>query len=347
MKLTLRDIAKRANVSPATVSNALNGRAGVSKAVQQQIWTIANEMGYQFGRENRKASRHVRLIIYKSHGLVVMDTPFFAELTESIQTECHQEGLELLISHVNPREDKDYMAQIRNFCAEECAGIILLGTEMSTEELMLFHDLRSPMVVLDNICRYQKVHAVVMNNVEAGCLAARTLCDAGHRDIGHITSSTAFSNMTDRTRGFCEGLAAYGLSLPQEQIWAVRPTISGAYEDMKALLAQGRRLPTAFFAGNDIMAVGCMRALAEAGCRIPEDVSVIGMDDTSICEACTPPLSTVHVYKRDLGVMAIRTLLSLTDESIRSTVKVEVGVSVHLRDSIRDIRGHGTPESMG
>lgn len=337
MKPTLRDIAKRANVSPATVSNALNGRVGVSKAVQAQILSIAQEMGYQPSREAHRPSNHVRLIIYKSHGMVVMDTPFFAELTESIQLECRRVNLELLISHINVREDEDYAEQIRAFCTEECTGILLLGTEMSADELHQFSDLHSPIVVLDNIFRHEKVHAVVMNNVEAGYLAAHTLCDAGHRSIGHITSSVSFSNMTDRMNGFREGLAEYGVSLPEEQVWPVRPTMSGAYEDMLALLARKRPLPTAFFAGNDIMAIGCMRALTESGCRVPEDVSIIGMDNTSICEACTPQLSTIHVYKRELGVMAMRTLLSLTDDSMRSIVKVEVGVSVQLRDSIRNV----------
>lgn len=337
MKLTLRDIAKRANVSPATVSNALNGRVGVSKAVQAQILSIAQEMGYQPLRETPRPSKHVRLIIYKSHGMVVMDTPFFAELTESIQLECRRVNLELLISHINVREDADYAEQIRSFCTEECAGVILLGTEMSVEELRQFTGLNTPVIVLDNIFRYEKVHAVAMNNVEAGHLAARTLWEAGHRSIGHITSSVAFSNMSDRMQGFRDGLARHGLSLSEEQIWPVRPTMSGAYEDMMALLSQKKPLPTAFFAGNDIMAIGCMRALAECGYRVPDDVSIIGMDNTSLCEACTPQLSTIHVYKRELGVMAMRTLLSLTNESMHSTIKVEVGVGVHLRDSIRTI----------
>lgn len=338
MKPTLRDIAKRANVSPATVSNALNDREGVSKAVQEQILSIAREMGYRTDRDQHRSSRHVRLIIYKAHGMVVMDTPFFSELTESIQLECRRSGLELLISHINVREDEDYITQIRSFCTEECAGVILLGTEMSVQELALFKELRSPIVVLDNIFRFEKVHAVVMNNVEAGHLAAATLYDHGHRNIGHITSSVAFSNMTDRTRGFREGLQERGLSLSESQIWPVRPTMNGAYEDMLALLQQGRALPSAFFAGNDIMAIGCMRALAVMGYRVPEDVSIIGMDNTAICEACTPQLSTIHVYKRELGVMAMRTLLSLTDGTMHSVIKVEVGVSVTLRDSIKTIR---------
>jgi len=335
MKYTLRDIAKRANVSPATVSNALNGRAGVSKSVQENILAIAREMGYQLNREPAKASRHVRLIIFRSHGMVVMDTQFFSELIESIQLECHRLELELLISHVSAKKDADYVNQINAFRNEECAGIILLGTEMNEEELKQFSDFRSPMVVLDNLFRLEKVHSVVMNNWQAGYLAAEALYAAGHRDIQHITSSIGFNNMTDRQRGLTEGLKKHGLSLENEKIWPVRPTMNGAYEDMKALLQAGKRLPEAFFAANDIMAIGCMRAIQEAGYQVPEDVSIIGMDDTSICLACTPQLSTVHVFRRELGQTVVRTLFSLPEKKNACFIKTEVGVELVTRDSVK------------
>ena len=336
MKYTLRDIAKRANVSPATVSNALNSRPGVSKEVQEQILSIAQEMGYQLNRENGKTSRrHVRLIIFRSHGMVVMDTQFFSELIESIQLECHRMGLELLISHVTARNDMDYLNQISAFRNEECAGIILLGTEMNEEELKQYTDFRSPMVVLDNLFRLQSVHSVVMNNWQAGYLAAEALYAAGHRDIQHITSSLGFNNMTDRKLGLKAGLNKYGLSLEEDKVWPVRPTMNGAYEDMKALIQERKKLPEAFFAANDIMAIGCMRAIREAGYHVPEDVSIIGMDDTSICLACTPQLSTVHVFRRELGQTAVRTLFSLPEERNGCWIKTEIGVQLVMRDSVK------------
>ena len=94
-------------------------------------------------------------------------------------------------------------------------------------------------------------------------------------------------------------------------------------------------MPEAFFAGNDLMAIGCMRAITDAGYRIPEDVSMIGMDDTSVCLACTPQLSTIRVFRRELGVTAIRTLLSLSENSMPCTIKTCIGVSPVIRDSIR------------
>lgn len=336
MKPRIQDIARKANVSPATVSNALNGRAGVSKAVMEQIQALAKDMGYRASRTRAaEDKRHVRLIIYKSHGMVVMDTQFFAELIESIQLECQSSGLELIISHVNASEDKDLPAHIHEFCTEECAGILLLGTEMDSEELKPFKSSRAPLVVLDNLFRHDNVTTVTMNNYNAGYQATNALYDAGHRSIGHISSSISFSNIRYRRKGYEAGMREHELPITRESIWPVHPSIEGAYRDMKAMLEAGRAVPTAFFASNDLMAIGCMRALEEYGYRIPADVSIIGMDDTSICMACSPTLSTVRVFRKEMGITAVRTLLGLTPGMGSCIAKIELSVELVERGTVR------------
>lgn len=338
-KPRIRDIAKLANVSSATVSNALNGRPGVSKAVTEQILSLAKQLGYEPAKARSEAElKHVRLVLFKSHGLVVMDTEFFAELIESIQVECRKNGLELMISHLNVKQDRDYKLHIREFCAEECAGILLLGTEMNPDELKLFYGCKSPLVVLDNLFPREPVHSVVMNNFDAGYKATGALYDAGHRRIGHITSSMPFNNTRFRRQGYETAMAEHGLSVSQDNIWEVTPSIEGAYLDMKKHLADDtRELPTAFFAANDLMAIGCIRALSEAGYRVPDDVSIIGMDDTAVCLACTPALSTMRVFRKDLGSAAIQTLLRLASTMEHGVIKMELSVDLVMRSSVKRI----------
>lgn len=336
-KPRIRDIALAAKVSPATVSNALNGKPGVSETVTRQILTLAKEMGYEPTRSRSENDRqYVRFIIYKSHGLVVVDSQFFADLTESIQKECQRSGLELIISHIHAGKDEDYRQRIREFCGEDCAGILLLGTEMSPEELRLFSGCKAPLVVLDNLCRREPFHAVVMNNFDAGYKGTCALCEAGHKRIDHITSSVPFSNNDGRREGYQAAMAAHGLPAGKQNLWPVTPSIEGAYQDMKRMLEEGERpLPTAFFAANDLMAIGCIRALAEAGHRVPEDVSVVGMDDTAVCLACMPLLSTVHVYRRALGIAAIRTLLDVVPAVQDAKIKTEISVDLVMRNSVK------------
>ena len=111
MKVRVKDIAAKAKVSPATVSNALNHKPGVSEKVTERIMKIAAEMGYEPPKDKSEPNhQYIRLVVYKSHGLVVMDTQFFAELIESIQRECRAENLELMITHLHAK-DSDLAAR--------------------------------------------------------------------------------------------------------------------------------------------------------------------------------------------------------------------------------------------
>lgn len=335
MKVRVRDIAQRAGVSPATVSNALNGRPGVSQENIDHILQLAGEMGYSMTKPAKAAEKkYVRLVIIKRHGLVVMDTQFFMELIEAVERECQSEGLDLVITHLHVEKDKDYRERIHGICAEECAGILLLSTEISSDELHLFDSCVSPLVALDNLFRHEKVHAVVMDNYDAGYQATRALYQAGHREIGHITSTVSFTNMRYRRKGYEAAMRENRLAVEDNSIWRVTPTLEGAYQDMRRLLNEHKPLPTAFFAGNDIIAVGCIRALSEQGYRVPEDVSIIGMDDTAICQACTPPLSTVRVFRQEMGVAAVKTLLHLARSMHDCHLKTEISVALVNRQSV-------------
>ena len=335
MKIRVRDIAVKAKVSPATVSNALNNKPGVSEKVAERVLRIAAEMGYEPPKNSAEPDlKHIRLVVYKSHGLVVMDTQFFAELIESIQRECRAAGLELMITHLNAK-DQDLAARAQEIRSEECMGILLLGTEMNPEELQMFTPCRSTLVVLDNLFRHEHVHAVVMNNYDAGFQATNALYSAGHRDIAHITSTVSFSNVRYRRKGYQAALDMHGVKITPDSIWSVTPTLEGAYRDMLQLLESGRKLPTAFFAGNDIIAVGCMRAMNEKGIRIPDDVSIIGMDDMALCLICNPPLTTVKVFRHEMGVAAVQTLLSVAARMKTGVLKMELSIDLVNRNTVR------------
>lgn len=338
MKVRIRDIALRAGVSPATVSNALNGRTGVSEEIAASIRQLADSMGYVGGKAVAKPAHeidHVRLVMVKRHGLVVMNTQFFMELVESIERECQVRGLDLAISHVHIGEDEDFRGRIRTICAEKCAGVIVLATEMEAADLALFDGCASPMIALDNLFRHERVSSVVMNNYDAGFQATNALYDAGHRQIGHVTSTVEFNNMRYRRKGYEAAMDWHGLRNEESSIWRVIPTLDGTYRDMLELLKGGRKPPTAFFAGNDIIAVGCMRALLEMGYAIPQDISIIGMDDMQICEFSSPPLSTIRVFRKDMGTIAVSALLDIVPKLTDGCVsKTELGVELVQRLSV-------------
>lgn len=317
----------------ATVSNALNGRQGVSREICSNILQLADEMGYQHHRKSN-VKPYARLVVLLRDGQVVGETQFFAELTQGIERGCQEENVELMISQLRMNGSQEYLDKVNEICSEECKGILLIATEMGHEDIILYQRCASPLLVIDNLFENEKVHSVVMDNYHAGMQATQALLDAGHIQIGHITSSVNFSNMRYRQQGFEAVLTAAGLSASPENIWRVTPTLDGAYQDAKHILESKVILPTAFFAGNDIIAVGCMRALLEAGYHIPEQVSIIGMDDTSICRVINPALSSVRVYRHEMGKEAVTQLLHAVPKARRSILKIQLSTDLVLRKSI-------------
>ncbi len=338
MKVRVKDIAERAGVSPASVSNALGGRGGVSEETARRIQSIAREMGYAFGQDAPSIKRYVRLVSFKRHGLVLMDTQFFAEMIEALERQCHQAGFDMVVTNIHMEKDQDYLERIRDICRESCAGIMLLATEMYLEDLQLFAHTRAPLLVLDSLFQNERFNCVTMNNLEAGYMATERFIKMGHTRIEHITSTVRFNNMRYRRIGYEQCMADCKLSVPEGAIWRVTPTLEGAYRDMYALLgARKDSMPTAFFAGNDIIAAGCVRAMKEHGLRIPADVSIIGMDDLAVCQITNPVLSTVRVFREEIARIALGRLVAMMNETMFSCIqKIEVSVELIDRKSVLD-----------
>lgn len=334
MKVKAKDIAAKLGVSPATVSNALNGRDGVGDELRERILKAAQEMGYESAKASPDRKQHIRVLIMKTACGIIVDTQFFSEMFESIQSECHRAGLELIMNHIYVNETSPWESLIAEYCAEKCAGIIVLATEIDSSLLYCFDHCQSPLVALDNLFQYVPIHSVVMNNQEAGYMATKELYENGHRRIGYLSSRYEFANNQHRQLGYEMAMRDNQLA-DNMDIWPIRLSIEGAYEDMKAHLESGRPLPTAFFACNDSAAVGAIRAMQEKGIRIPEDVSVIGVDDTDICLACNPQLTSFHVFRRDMGRVAIQMLLNNPVQPGGSFLKVQLSVSLVRRSSVK------------
>lgn len=340
MKVRIRDIAEQAAVSVATVSNALNGKNGVGNETAKRIFTIARELGYVFDKPSAPANGYIRFVLFKRHGLVVMDTQFFAEVIEGVTRECRKSGLELMITHIHMQKDEDYLSRIHDICQENCAGILLLATEMYPEDVELFAHAKAPLLVLDSMFSHKELNCIVMSNYEAGYTATERFIKMGHVAIDHITSTVRFNNIIFRRQGYEAAMRDYKLHTGAESIWRVTPTIEGAYEDFSRLLDKREApLSTAFFVANDIIAVGCVKAFQEHHIRIPDDVSIIGMDDLAISQITNPPLSTIRVFREDLCRIAVKRLVELIDPTAsRCIQKTTVSIAMVDRKSIRDLR---------
>lgn len=331
MKPTVKDIAAAANVSPATVSNALNNRKGVSDEIKRLVFKVAKDMGYT--NKSSMERNTIRFVIYKRHGYVVSDTPFFSSLIEGIEKQCRSQGYELLVSHVNTY-DEDYKEMINSINSDYSSGIILLATEMVTEDLEMFQNVRVPVVLLDNYFKNSIYDSVLINNTDASYKATKYLIENGHTDIGYLHSSVHINNFHFRRQGYEDAMVEHGLKADERYQMCLEPTMEGSYRDMKIVLEGSNAvLPTAFYADNDIIAFGAMKALMEKGIRIPDDISIVGFDDMPFCEMTNPRLTTIKVFKQEMGSIAVRRLMQKMSGNDNIIQKIEVGTELVIRDS--------------
>ena len=330
-RVTARDVAKAAGVSPATASLVFRNKPGVGHETRERVLEVARNLGFEYDAPAapRKTST-LLLVIYKQHGRVVSDTPFFESLIKGVSDETYRLGYHRLsISYFYAQQDKD--EQIGSLKSIKCAGIVLLATEMRAGDVSQFERLGVPIVLLDNWFPTKSLDSVVIDNTWGAWSAVRYLTGMGHREVGYLHSTTEIRNFLERQEGYLSAMRSAGTMGvdPAHAIVGVGSTVESAYEDMSAYLDEDPYLPTAYFADNDIIASSCIRALEDHGYSVPGDISVVGFDDVSTSALTNPPLTTMAVPKNNMGALAVRRLVDLIQgnsggERVRISVQPEI-----------------------
>ncbi len=333
MSITAKELAKIMGLSEAAISMALNKRPGVSTKTRKAVLEAAEKYGYDFTRVSSRPNQHgtIEFVVFKKHGAVVSDTPFFAELTEGIQQRCSENGLKLHIEHIYMEES--YSQHVERIRDSDPAGIILLGTEMNREDAKLFLDLKIPLVLLDVYIHDLDVDCVLINNIQGAFLATDHLINTTKCQPGYLHSAYSISNFEERADGFYKAIRAHGMSSSKSIVHRLMPSIEGAYADMLELINSGEELASAYFADNDLIAIGAMRALKTKGYRIPEDIKIIGFDNIPMCSFVDPSLTTINVPKKYMGEMAVQRLTDLLSAKNYVPIKVEIHTNLVKRKS--------------
>ena len=268
---------------------------------------------------------------------MVSDTFFFAEVMHGIEQQCRDAGYDLLMANINLsivgiKEAKEYFAK------ETSQGIIVLATELRNADLEILNGVSVPIVILDNYYRDTEYDCVLMNNEEGVFKAVSYLIECGHRRIGLLHGKAYINNFYYRRKSFFETMRDNNLTVLDEDVFSVSSTMEGAYKDMKKALERVESLPTAFFAENDIIAFGAIRALKDYGYRLPEEVSIVGFDDLPYCETSSPRLSTICVDKVGIGALAVKRLIErMEGNCIAAPIVSAVRNKFIIRDSVSQI----------
>jgi DNA-binding LacI/PurR family transcriptional regulator len=333
-KVTLAEVSRRAGVSTITASRVLNGSAGpvgVREETRLKVLRAARTLGYRPNALAR-AMRTGRtgnvglVVIRRDDGQILTGDQFYNQVIEGVEHELLENGYNILIAVLTPEERRDLRLP-RIAAAGFVDGLLFLGVH---DRAYLQHVSRAyRRVVAIDEPTFPGVACVFTANSEGGCLAARHLCELGHRRLAAITTDVEDPSFQQRIEGFVEEAGRQGASViavERGDAWS-----DGGYTAMNALLRRGGF--TAVFCGNDHLAIYALRACQEHGVVVPRDMSVIGFDDVPVGEHTNPPLTTIQVQKRELGKRAAQLLRQLIDGKPSARPQVVVPVALRIRSS--------------
>ena len=332
MSATAKQIAQQLGLSESAVSLALHNKPGVSTKTRNHVIETAKSLNYDFTKITpaKNIAGVISFILYNKNRIFEM--PFFTELKAGVENEFKDTGYKLIINHVHDTED--IQKQLEDIINLGCDGIILLGTEMLKEDFAPFSFIDLPIILLDSYFNSSKMDCILINNVEGARFAANYLIKKRHTQPGYLRSSCPISNFNERADGFYKAIRQNGMSISKSVVHYLSPFIDSAYADMLAVIEQGEELADCYFADNDDIAIGAMRAFKEKGYQIPGDIAIIGFDNNPYSSFVEPPLTTVNVPKAYLGQLAAKRMLSLLHEPEHHPIKIEVNTNLIIRKSV-------------
>lgn len=333
---TISDVARRARVTTATVSNVITQRVPVSEKTRARVLEAIEELGYRPNLVARGLSQGKT----KTLALVVptLSNPFFAEVVEEVERVADQHDYQLLLSmtHNSLEEGKRHLERMASRWVD---GFIIMGMAASITDIQTLKD-SGKEVVLSVWNQDQSTQNLPIIDIDfrlAGELATRHLVECGHRRIAAIVEEPV---QLTRRRGFEAALVEAGLSAPSEYIRQGNSSFESGYQGALELLALPSP-PTGIFAGNDWMALGAIEAIVSRGLSVPHDIAVVGVDDISQAAHGHPPLTTISIPKREMARAATELLLRYVQARDVPEEPLKILVSPHLkvRQSTASIKG--------
>ena len=329
MSVTIKDVAREAGVSVATVSRVLNGSANVSEASSRLVNETIKKLGYSpnfLGRNLRKRETNVILVIMPSS-----EHSLYGTIITGMQDYANKLGYDI-ISAVSNSASYIETRQMNMLFNRTVDGAVMLGTSLSAEELNKLAENYNIALCCEGV-EGANVLTVAVDDEQAGYDAAKALISLGHRKIALISVDSAVVSSRKRENGYIRALKDSGIEIRDEYIWHGTYLAHNGGDAMEHFMSLDDK-PTAVFAVSDLLAVAACKKAQSMGLTVGKDISVMGFDNISLCDMFTPSLSTVSQPCRKMGEFVIRKLIeNLTTANKDNNKYYALGHEVILRES--------------
>jgi LacI family transcriptional regulator len=332
---TIKDVARLANVSIATVSHVLNGTRYVSKEVQLRVLNAMETLNYQ----PSAVARGLRTNKTNTMALIIPDitNPFFSDFTRGFQDVVDQKGFLVLVCNSDRILSRE-LRFLEMIWQQRVDGVVLNPAKVKAEDLNRLVKARISVVLIGSQIDHPDFNVVMIDNVKGGFDAVQHLIDFGHRKIGLVCGMLNTTSGGLRYQGYLKALEKNGIPFQHGLTAEGAITYDGGYQCMRQLLSKND-LPTAVFATSDVMALGAKTAIEDVGLQIPGDISLIGFDDIPEVSRTRPKLSTIAQPKYSMGQEAAQILLEqIESKQTNPRKKIVMEHEVVKRESTAAIR---------
>ena len=326
--VTIKDVALAAQVSVATVSRALNGHTNVAEAVRHRVLATAKQLRYTPHAAARSlSSRRTHML-----GVVLPDLygEFFSELVRGVDQAAREHGLHLLVSsyHGHPEEQGEALRAMRG----RVDGLLVMSPYVVAPAVIATDLTALPVVLINTQTAADGIAALNVDNHGGAMTMMGHLIASGHRRIAFIAGPEDNFDAHERRRGYRDALVQ---QLPDMQEWILPGDFDEASGHRAGLaLVAGPTLPDAVFAANDMMALGCLFALSQAGIRVPDDIALAGFDDIPLARYVHPALTTMRINIAEVGDRAVRMLLAqMGKESMQAMANIVMTPDLIVRET--------------
>lgn len=330
--MDIQEVARRANVSTATISRVLNDSPLVRPATRQHVRKIIEQLNYV----PNTSARYLRIGRTRLFGLIVSDikNPFFPELIDGFEAMASQEGIDVIFTHTN--YDTARLGRcLHRMLDRNVDAIAVMTSEVDIASLERVKKSKVPLVLLNQAALQLKFNNVIVEYSHGFQEAVAHLQRLGHRRIAFIAGPETLESAERRLRAFRDGLKKSGYDARPELIVRGDLHLDGGAAAMQQLLTKRPR-PTAVIATNDLMAIGAMRAAQEAGLQVPQELSIIGFDDIQFSAMVAPALTTISLSRQEIATRAFSILFrassakrgpGLSTQSILPSLKVRASTA--------------------
>lgn len=321
-KVTIKDVAREAGVSISTVSNALNDVDVLNQETKQHVLKVAERLNYvpNINGKLLKSGKTKMLGFFTTS----VSGPYFYILVESMSRECDRLGYGLNVFVTN-----DKQAIISNILGGRVDGVVIFEElKVDDKDIAAMEKEKIKAVFLDRIIQNETMGSIIFDSYVAGYEATKYLISLGHKKIAYISGVDTMFDSVQRKEGYLAALREHQFPFDEDYILQGYFEEEGSYNAIKSFArAHSSKMPDAFLAGNDVSAIGCIRALKSLGYEVPLDISVVGFDDIDIAQYFTPPLTTVRNQIARQGILVI-------DHLVRMIQKKEQGKVLKLASEL-------------